>query len=415
MLKLKKILSVIVCFTIILAAFSACGETEVVLPDEDGWVTAWAAAPEAADVDTIPSNPGLKGNTVRQVIRPSISGDTITITLSNEYGTIPVVFESVHIAKLKSSGSDAIDTSTDTVLTFNGSESITVEAGETVTCDAVSFDVEALEDIAISIKLGDYTGGTVTCHKLSNYSTWVTEGDCVSDESFSAVKVMSSWYYITRLDVWSEAGTKAVVCLGDSITDGACSTYNQYQSWCDQLAVMLNSNSDTENISVVNMGISGNMLTGDSDDTALNRLERDVLSVSGVRYVILLIGINDVGTAQADISDEMIECYKEIISLCHAAGLKVYAGTLTPVKGNFYYSELHEKIRTAVNEFLTSDDSGFDGVIDFASAIASEEDSAQMADEYNGSTADYLHPGDAGYARMAEEAYESLLSFWSTT
>ncbi len=415
MSKIRRILSVIVCFTIILAMFSACGETEVVLPDEDGWVTAWAAAPEAADVDTIPSNPGLKGNTVRQVIRPSISGDTITITLSNEYGTIPVVFESVHIAKLKSSGSDAIDTSTDTVLTFNGSESITVEAGETITCDTVSFDVEALEDIAISIKLGDYAGGTVTCHKLSNYSTWVTEGDCVSDESFSTVKVMSSWYYITRLDVWSEAGTKAVVCLGDSITDGACSTYNQYQSWCDQLAVMLNANSDTENISVVNMGISGNMLTGNSDDTALNRLERDVLSVSGVRYVILLIGINDVGTAQADISDEMIECYKEIISLCHAAGLKVYAGTLTPVKGNFYYSELHEKIRTAVNEFLTSDDSGFDGVIDFASAIASEEDSAQMVDEYKGSTAVYLHPGDAGYARMAEEAYDSLLSFWSTT
>ncbi len=413
--RLKRILSVIVCFTIILAALSACGEKEVVLPDEDGWVTAWAAAPEAADVDTIPSNPGLKGNTVRQVIRPSISGDTITITLSNEYGTIPVVFESVHIAKLQTSGSDAIDTSTDTVLTFNGSESVTVEAGETVTCDAISFDVEALEDIAVSIKLGDYTGGTVTCHKLSNYSTWVTEGDCVSDESFSAVKVMSSWYYITRLDVWSEAGTKAVVCLGDSITDGACSTYNQYQSWCDQLAYMLNSNPSTENISVVNMGISGNMLTGDYDDTALNRLERDVLSVSGVRYVILLIGINDVGTAQADISDEMIECYKEIISQCHAAGIKVYAGTLTPVKGNFYYSELHEKIRTAVNEFLTSDDSGFDGVIDFASAIASEEDSAQMADEYNGSTADYLHPGDAGYARMAKEAYESLLSFWSTT
>ncbi len=415
MSKIRRILSVIVCFTVILAAFSACGETEVVLPDEDGWVTAWAAAPEASDVDVIPSNPGLKGNTVREVIRPSISGDTITITLSNEYGSIPVVFESVHIAKLQSSGSDAIDTSTDTVLTFDGSESVTVEAGETVTCDAISFDVEALEEIAISIKLGDYTGGTVTCHKLSNHSTWVAEGNCVSDESFSTFKVMSSWYYITRLDVWSEAGTKAIVCLGDSITDGACSTYNQYQSWCDQLAYMLNSNPDTDNISVVNMGISGNMLTGESSDTAVNRLTRDVLEVSGVRYVILLIGINDVGTAQADISDEMIECYKEIISQCHAAGLKVYAGTLTPVKGNFYYSELHEKIRTAVNEFLSSDDSGFDGVIDFGGAIASEEDSAQMADEYNGSTSDYLHPGDAGYERMAEEAYHSLLSFWSIT
>ncbi len=412
---LKRVVSVILCFAVIVTSLAACGSKEVVLPDEDGWVTAWATAPEAADVDYIPTNPGLKGNTIRQVIRPSISGDTITITLSNEYGDIPVVFESVHIAKLKHSGSDAIDTSTDTVLTFDGSESVTVEAGETVTCDELSFDIEALEEVAITIKMGDYTGGTVTCHKLSNSSTWITEGDCVSDESFSTVKVMSSWYYITRLDVWSEAGTKAIVCLGDSITDGACSTYNMYQSWCDQLAYMLNSNPDTDSISVVNMGISGNMLTGENSDSAVNRLERDVLNVSGVRYVILLIGINDVGTAQADISDEMIECYKEIISQCHAAGLKVYAGTLTPVKGNFYYSELHEKIRTAVNEFLMSDSSGFDGVIDFGGAIASEEDSAQMADEYNGSTADYLHPGDAGYERMAEEAYNSLLDFWFDT
>lgn len=412
---LKRFLSVLTCFAVVMTLFAACGNEEVIIPDEDGWVTAWATAPEASDYTVLPSDPGLKGNTVRQVIKSNLDGDTVTLTLSNEYGDIPVVFESVHLAVVEYSGSERIDTSTDTVLTFGGEESVTVPAGETVTSDAISFDVTADAEIAVSIKLGDYTGGTVTCHKLSNHSSWVTEGDCVSDASFSSVKVMSSWYYITRLDVWSEAGTYALVCLGDSITDGACSTYNKYQSYPAQLASMINATATAgeHTYSVLNMGISGNMLTGSSSDTAVNRLERDVLSIQGVRYVIILIGINDVGNAQADISDEMISCYKEIISACHAVGIKVYAGTLTPVKGNFYYSELHEKIRLTVNEFLMSDSSGFDGVIDFAAAIASEEDSAQMADEYNGSTQDYLHPGDEGYKAMMLEALDTLLEYWN--
>lgn len=413
MLSLKKIMAIVICFAICMCAFSSCSsKKEVIIPDEDGWFCAWAAAMQTADTDQLPQNPKLKDSTCRQVIRPSISGDKFTLTFSNEYGDIPIIFESIHVAKLLKTGSPAIDTSTDTVVTFGGKEEVRIEAGTTVTSDEISMSVSALDMLAVSSKLGSYTGGTVTCHREANSSCWISEGNCVSDENMSGFKVMGSWYYLCRMDVWAKAGTKTLVVMGDSISDGVGASSNTYTTWPDQLAALMNKNSSTENISVVNLGISGDIVSGDWG-VAKGRFQRDILDVSGVRYCILLIGINDIGGAQEDISERIIESYKSIIASCHEKGIKIYAGTLLPVKGNFYYSELHEKIRLAVNEFAMSENSGFDGVIDFSSAVCREDDHAQMKDEYNCPWGDFLHPGDKGYTQMAECAYDSLTKIWS--
>ncbi len=413
--KIKKLISAILAATTLVLLLCSCGSGEEPQEvEQDGWVSIWATAAQLADMDQIPTDPGLKENTCRQVIRASISGDKIRLTFSNQYGNIPLELDSVHIAKLITAGNPEIDTSTDTVITFNGgSTSVSVEAGATITSDEIDFSFEALDLLAVSTKFGKYIGSSVTCHKESYASAWVCEGDHVSDETLNGVKIMGSWYYLVGADTWAEAGTKAVVALGDSITDGVGATSNQYTTWPSQLDEMLKSNPDTANISVINMGISGNTLVGEWGETAKNRLERDVLSVPGVKYCILLIGINDIGGAQEDISEAIIADYKEIINTCHENGIEIYAGTLTPVKGNFYYSELHEKIRLAVNEFVMSPDSGFDGYIDFSASIAREDDPAQMKDEYNCSWGDFLHPGVAGYERMAEEAYNRLIEFWT--
>lgn len=413
MISFKKIISVVLSIVIAVCAFSSCAsEKEVIIPDEDGWFCAWAAAMQTADIDQLPQNPRLKENTLRQVIRPSISGDKFTLTFSNEYGDIPAIFESVHVAKLLKTGNPAIDTATDTVVTFGGKEEIRIEAGETVTSDEISLSVSALDLLAVSIKMGSYVGGDVSCHREANASCWVAEGNCVSAENMSGFKVMGSWYYLCRMDVWAKAGAKTLVVMGDSISDGVGATSNAYATWPDQLAALMNKNASTENISVVNLGISGDIVSGDWG-VAKGRYKRDILDVSGVRYCILLIGINDIGGAQEDISERLIESYKSIISACHEKGIKVYAGTLLPVKGNFYYSELHEKIRLAVNNFMMSEDSGFDGVIDFSGAVCRDDDPAQMKDEYNSPWKDFLHPGDKGYEKMAECAYDSLLKFWT--
>lgn len=411
----KKFIPIFLSFLVLVLPLASCGKKEEPVPvEEDGWICAWGAAMETADADQLPSNPRLRDNTCRQVIRPTVSGDKITLTFSNEYGEIPLVFESVHIAKLLYAGSPAVDVSTDAVITFGGKEDVTVNAGESVTSDEIEFSFDALELLAVSVKLGSYTGGTVTCHRQANASCWITEGNKASDENLSGFKMMGSFYYLSRMDVWKEAGAKTVVLLGDSITDGVGATENLYAAWPDRLAELMQGDPSTENISVVNMGISGNSLTGEWDGTAKNRLNRDVLSVSGAKYCVLLIGINDIGAAQSDISEAMIKDYKEIIKQCHENGIKIYAGTLTPVKGNFYYSELHEKIRLAVNEFIMSEDSGFDGVIDFSGALCRDDDPAQMKDEYNSPWGDYLHPGDSGYEKMAKTAYEKLTELWAS-
>ncbi len=409
---IKQIISASLGAIMLTSCLTSCGkEEQVVIPDEAGWFATWAAASMDATSDEMPAN-GLKGNTVRQQIKVSIGGNKIKLTFSNEYGTIPLVIDSVHIAKLLYAGSPNIDPSTDTVVTFNGgSESVTVAEGQTVTSDEIDFSFEALDLLAVSTSIGQYTGGTVTCHRDGGCTAWITSGNHVSDETFSTMSFMSSYYYLCRIDTYAEAGTKTVVCIGDSITDGACCTYNGFDGWVEVLSESMQSDPATQNISVVGTGIGGNkLIDGGWGDPVKIRFERDALNVPGVRYICLMIGINDIGGAQADISQDIIAGYKELIAAAHAKGIKVYACTLTPVKGNFYYSELHEKIRKTVNEFIFSENSGFDGVIDMSNAICREDDPEQMKDEY--SSGDYLHPGAKGYEAMGKEAYYTLTEIW---
>ena len=402
----KKIISLILAASMALMLCS-CGE--VTIPDEDGWVASWGSAQLKAEAENLPLNPPLKESTVRQQIRPTIGGDKIKITLSNEYGDIPAQVESIHIAHLDQAGENAIDLSTDTAVTFGGAAAFDIPVGETVVSDEIDFTFDAMDDLAVTIKFGAFAGSTPTSHTGARCSTWIISGDHVSDESFAAEETMTSWYFISELDVWAEAGTKSLVLFGDSITDGYGSTTNGFDRWTDVLARKLKEDPETENISVINEGIGGNSVFGGLGTAAKDRFERDVLNIPGVRYVVVLIGINDIGYANEDISDSLTEQYKIMIDKCHEKGIKIYAGTIMPVNGNGYYSELHEQIRLSVNDWILNKGK-FDGVIDFAAELSDPADPSTLKAEYS---LDNLHPNPDGYAKMGEYAYDMLTGFWA--
>ncbi|MCD7772005.1 MAG: GDSL-type esterase/lipase family protein [Oscillospiraceae bacterium] len=410
----KRLLSLMLA-AILLVGATGCESSTVgaSIVEEDGWFTTWGTAMLTASADETPTSPSLKQNTCRQQVRVSIGGDKIRITLSNEYGDIPLNIESVHIAHLVDSSSSTIDTSTDTVITFNGgSESVDLSGGEKIVSDEVDFSFDALDCLAITIKFGNYVGGTITCHTAARCSTWIVEGDHVSDETLTGASVMTSTYYIESVETWAEAGTKTVVCIGDSITDGASSTDNGYCRYPDTLMELLAADDSVGNVAVVNKGIGGNAVFGGLGDALVDRFQRDVIDVladtTGERYCILLIGINDIGYESEDLSESIIDAYEELIELCHENDILIYAGTLTPIEGSTYYSELHDETRVALNEYIRSSKSKFDGYIDFDLALQDPDNTSKLLDDYVSVWNDYLHPNDAGYAEMGETAYEFL-------
>ncbi len=386
-------------------------------PPRDGWCCVFAAAALNSSLEQLPKNLSLSGSTCRQQFQAAASGSKIRLTFSNEYSEtldLPaeeMVLESVRIAKLLKPGEPNIDLATDTVITFGSSESIAIPSGETVTSDEVDFSFEGLEFLAVSVKFGAIPAFP-TCHAEADCGSWVIEGNHVS-ENFNPTAWMWSYFSFCRADAVNcctdaySKGTEALVCFGDSITDGAVSTFNGFDAWPNLLAQALQKDPATAHISVVNTAIAGNAIWGGWGKAAKDRFERDALNVPGVRSVIILIGTNDIPGAQADISQEMIKEYKAMIKACRSRGIKIYAGTITPFGNNDWWSsELHENIRASVNEWMMSDGSGFDGYIDFAAAACDPEDKTKLKAEYD--SGDGLHPSARGHRAMGEAAIERI-------
>ena len=423
-MRLKKLVCGIVAAAVSLSMLAGCGsepadgtkeETEMEVNNSAeetvNWVATWGAAMLTAGADQTPTKPALSGSTVRQQIRVSLGGKKLRLVISNEYGATDLEIESLKIAKLPDPSDYSADLSTEAALTVGGEESFTVPAGERVTTDELDYEFAPLEDLAITMKLGS-APSTITCHTASRCSTWVAEGDHVSGNDFGTYQEMTAWYFIAELDTVGYKSSGVVVCLGDSLTDGASVTTNGFSTYPQELARQFQDDNDLFDIGVINMGIGATALYAYGGDIAgTNRANRDVLGVPGVKYCVLLMGINDIGSAQSDISENIINEYKSIIDRCHKNGITVFGCTLTPMKGNSYYSELHEQIRLKVNEFVLSEDSGFDACIDLSSAVASENDPAQMDRQYVSVWNDYLHFNDSGYKYVGQTVFEHIKEY----
>lgn len=417
---MKKIISLVIGASLCLGCCGCVGNSQkseiktVEAPPSDGWSCIFMASAQPSQIDMLPKNPHLSDSTVRHQFRASMSGSKIRLTFSNEYSDSleapgePLEIKSVHVAKLAKAGEPNIIAETDTVVTFGGEAGVSIPSGETVTSDEIDFEFSALDFIAVTSEFGSVPACPAV-HQEGDCGSWVVAGEHAS-ENFNPTEWMWSYFSFCRADGYSE-GSETLVCFGDSITDGSISTWNGFDAWPDILMNELQNDSETKNISVVNAGIGGNAIWGGSGLAAKDRIVRDAVEIPGVRNVIILIGTNDIPGAQTDTSEDMIKEYKAMIEKCHEKGIKIYAGTVTPFGGNEWWSsDLHEDIRTKINAWMMSDESGFDGYIDFAAAVRDPDEPTRLKAEFD--SGDGLHPSVNGHKAMGEAAAEAMKKYF---
>lgn len=383
-----------------------------------GWVGSWAASQQIPEPRNALAVDALQDATLRQVVHLSIGGSTLRLRLSNAFGTEPLHFGAVHIARAVSPSSSAIVPGSDTALNFGGAPDVTIPAGADYLSDPIAFPMEPRSNLVVSFYL-DTAPARETGHPGSRETTWFLHGNHVSDAELQDAQQVEHWYQISGVDVLAPAGASAVVALGDSITDGHATTTNGNDRWTDVLAERLQANSPTTQISVLNEGIGGNhLLTDGLGPNVLARFDRDVLAQSGVHWVIVLEGINDIGrlsregdvpeSAHQQLVHQIIDAYRQLIAGAHAHGLMVIGGTITPFVGSGYYRPrtANEADREDVNRWIRAP-GNFDAVVDFDQAVRNPAQPDRISPAYD--SGDHLHPSPAGYRAMADAIPLSLL------
>ena len=368
------------------------------------WTGTWSVAPQQTTIASSFNN--LAQQTLRQTLHTSIGGSTARVRISNTYGVSPLVIQDIHLAQslLDSSGNPTSSTvpGTDHVVTWGGSNSASVPAGETLASDAVNFQVTPGENLMVSIYFPDgVDSSNSTYHQLGNQNgMFLANGDVSASTSISTTSTFSSYFYLTDVDVQNAEAIGTLVALGASITDGYATTFNTNSRWTNDLAVRMNNAGVV--VGVSNKGISGNQeLTDGAGQSALNRFERDVVSQPNVRWVIYSDDpINDLGNGDPSYAS-LIAGVQQMIGEAHAAGIKFYCSTLTPNGGRpaSEWSTTDETIREEINAYYLSGTSGCDGIVDQAAATSDPTEPVQYLPAYN--SGDSLHPDDAGDLAIA--------------
>jgi lysophospholipase L1-like esterase len=388
---------------------------------QNHWVASWGASPSpelANAAEILAAHLAFDNQTLREIVRTSIGGAEVRVRLSNAYGKETAQVGSVHIA-LRSRDSGVVAGS-DRVLTFGGQPSVSIPPDALVLSDPVKLDVPANADLAISVFLPKPTLAA-GIHYAAQQTSYVAGGDATGAASLADPSTITSWIFLTGVDVMAPESASVVVAFGDSITDGARSTVDANQRWPNFLAGRLLARHDGPEIGVLDAGIGGNRILHDAFSevrfgvNALARFDRDVLAQPGVKYVIILEGINDIGHAgssaplsEAVSAGDIIVGLKQMVERAHEKGIKVFGATLTPFEGTVYkgyYTPEKDVERKAVNDWIRTGNA-FDGVIDFDKAVRDPQHPDRFLPKYDGG--DHLHPGDAGYKAMGEAIDLSL-------
>ena len=417
---------------ILIFSFSACTQSVDTQKKGEKWVCTWATAQQLDEVtfpniklppdfkmpeQAPPPKPGEPGNnpsifyvpsdlkdrTVRMVVRISTGGSRIRINLSGSLGRPPVKLQSAHIAVYKSDGS--IVPGTDHEITFNNKPACTILPGVLLLSDPVDMDVAPFTDLAVSLYFPEETGPP-TEHRLGLHTTYISKGNAAAQEIMPDPEKTYAYLWLAGIDVLAAADDFSIVALGDSITDGFGTTLDANKTWPVLLAKRLSDASGTKKISVINQGVSGNQVLRDGAGiSALARFDRDVLSIAGVKWVILLEGINDINFRGWDdspdglTSNDLIAGYKQIIERSHTHCIKVVGATLTPEEGVPTMTERGEKIRQEVNKWIRTSGS-FDAVVDFDELVRDPTRPIRMKPDFD--PGDHIHPNDAGNQAMAD-------------
>lgn len=385
------------------------------------WVGTWGASPApqlAGLAEMTKSKLVFANQTVREIVHISVGGPLLRVRLSNTFGKQAVEIGAAHIA-IQQKG-PAIAPGSDRALTFGGRTSVTIPPNALVLSDPVALTAAPAADLAISIFLPKSTLGA-GIHYGAQQTNYVAAGDLTSAATMPNPTTVSSWVFLTGIDIAAPQAASTLVTFGDSITDGYASSDDANHRWPNFLAERLAKQSDAPAVGVLDEGIGGNRILHDSNQTpafgvsALARYDRDVLAQPGLKYIVVLEGINDLGHAGPNLfpneqvtADDIIAGLKQLIERAHENGVKIYGGTLTPFIGTVfpgYYSDAKEKLRKAVNDWIRTSHA-FDAVIDFEKAVEDPANPGHMTPAYD--SGDHLHPNDSGYKAMADAVDLSL-------
>ena len=366
------------------------------------WVGTWATAPQTVVRSFMPYNNCMTNRSVRQVVKVSIGGDVIRLKLSNIYSMQPVEIRSIYIAHAKDSF--AIDAKTAQYFKFGNSYKTVIPAGKQIVSDALKFNLRNLERVAITI---NYTSApeVPTVHMGSRTTSYIMKGVTNAHSNFAKAFRENHWYNISGIDVYTmNNNMSAIAIIGNSITDGKCSTDNAQNRWPDVMSEMLQLKHKITNQGVLNLGIGNNRVTvpGGFGALAKERFDRDILMQNGVKKVIIFEGVNDIGAARSGSSEtvarQIIESIQGMVKKAKARKMKVYLGTITPFKGAGYYTHFHEAARLYVNDWIRSQAKNVNGILDFAKLLQDPNDDRRMKREY--ASNDWLHPNPTGYKAM---------------
>lgn len=381
------------------------------LPAAERWVGTWATAPMAETPGS--DTPALADSTFRQIIHVSIGGSQVRLRLSNAFGASALTLHGVHLALAAPGG--AIQPGTDRALTFSGRNSVTIPAGASFVSDPLDYPLAPQADVAISIHFAQLPE-KLTAHPGARTHSYLQAGDALGAAALPEAKKSTRWYFINAFDVLTDTpDAAAVVLLGDSITDGYGTTTDKNNRWPDEFVRRYQVQPNTPPLGVLNLGIGGNRLLRDGNGpNALARFDRDVLAQSGVRWLLVFSGINDIGTrldarkkgTDFASADDIIAALQQIIARARSRGIRVIGATITPYEGaDFYFTPDGEADRQKVNEWIRQSGS-CDAVADFDAALRDPQHPTRLAPEFD--SGDHLHPSLAGYVRLAAALDPSL-------
>jgi lysophospholipase L1-like esterase len=343
--------------------------------------------------------------TLREIVHITNGGEQVRVRFTNAYGSDPLTIADAHVG-ISGGGSSIVD-GTDHALTFGGDTSVRIAPGAEVYSDPAPLVLAPLTNVAISFYLPNQVMRAETFHHFADQNSFMANGDVAGARSLTDATGIKSWYFVDGVEVPAVQGSRAIVTLGDSITDGACSTIDTNSRWPDVLATRLKQEHGLENVSVLNQGIGGNrVLNEDYGPSALSRLNRDVLAQNGAKDVIVLEGINDIGRLgkpkgpEDEITAENLEfVFSQIADSVHQHGMKIFGATITANGGSTGYTDKGEQVRESVNAWIRTSGT-FDGVIDFDDITQDPAHPKQLNPVYD--CGDHLHFSNAGYKAMGE-------------
>lgn len=378
------------------------------LEAQNVWKGTWATAVEYTGKGDMPKE-SLSNRSCRQVVHVSFGGNEMRLKLSNEFSKEPVGIKSVYIADTDASANWEIKAKTVKYLKFNGKKNVNIAPGKAIYSDDLKFTLKAGQRLTITIDYGEQTPKHATSHRGSRTTSYIVNSSVRTakpmDKSFVEGEKVDHWYNLSAIDVKTDVKTPVVAVLGNSITDGRGSTTNMQNRWTDFLSDALNAEKP---YGVLNLGIGGNcVVEGGLSEPAMKRFDRDILGQTGVDKLVIFEGTNDIGCCGGNyehVADTLMACYKVLIAKAKAKGIKVYGATITPTKGNGWYSYWHEAMRQQVNEWIRKG-GFFDEIIDFDELVRDPQDPQRLKEEYSD---DWLHLNPKGYEAMGKFAAEKL-------